>query len=197
MINIAMSAVDVVTKPSRATYSLLAWISERESDVYPKMDCYKESMSEGVGLGGGSFLDIRTPIKLPDALRGEKYAFVSLPLSEFMEGGGVNSENIGVGRLCPVQSGLPADGFVEGVVVMTKRAKALATWMAGTEVCGIICDLRKRQMVMEADISTQYLVAKLDDSQRKEGVAFEEGKERMGGLHFLCVQEMGGRLVII
>jgi len=190
MINIALSSIDVVTKPSRATYALLSWLGERERDVYPKMEGYKESMSQAASSGvGSSFLDIRTPIKLPDALRGERYAFVSLPLSEFMEGGGVNEENIGVGRLCPVQDGLPADEFVQGVVVMTKRAKALAAWMAGTEVCGISCDLRKRQMVMEADISTQYLVAKLDDSQRKEGVAFEEGKERLGGLHFLCVQE--------
>ena len=58
---------------------------------------YRASM---VGASGPSFLDVRTPVKLPDALRGEKYAFVSLPLAEFMEGGGVSSDNIGVGRLC-------------------------------------------------------------------------------------------------
>jgi len=190
MINIAMSSIDVVTKPSRATYSLLSWLADREDTVYPEMEGYKASMSQKATSGSGqAFLDIRTPIKLPDALRGERYAFVSLPLSEFKDGGGVNKDNIGAGRMCPVPEGLPDDEFVMGVVVMTQRAKALTAWMAGTEVCGISCDLRRRQMVMEADISTQYLVAKLDEGQRKEGVAFEQGKERMGGLHFLCVQE--------
>ena len=46
---------------------------------------------------GATFLDIRTAVKLPDALRGEKYAFVGLPLSEFIQGGGVSIENVGVG----------------------------------------------------------------------------------------------------
>ena len=84
---------------------------------------------------------------------------------------------------------LPPDSFVQGVVVMTKRAEALAAWLAGTEIASMSCDLRKRTMIMEADISTQYLVAKLDDKQRKEGVIFEEGKANLNGLHFLCVQK--------
>jgi hypothetical protein len=55
-------------------------------------------------------------------------------------------------------------------------------------MCAMKCDLRKRTMIMEADISTSYLVARLDDAQREEGAAFEEAKERNKGLHFLCVQ---------
>ena len=140
-------------------------------------------------IGGPSFLDVRTPVKLPDALRGEKYAFVSLPLAEFMEGGDISDENIGIGKLCPIPEGLPADGFVQGIVFFTNRAEGLAAWLAGTEVAGMSCDLRKRNLIMETDIDTQYLVARLDDAQRQEGAAFEEGKEQMGGLHFLCVQE--------
>lgn len=42
---------------------------------------------------------------------------------------------------------------------------------------------------MEADISTQYLVAKLNDVQRSEGAMFEEGKDAVGGLHFVSVQK--------
>ena len=67
--------------------------------------------------------------------------------------------------------------------------EALAAWLAGTEVAGMTCDLRKRNLIMETDIDTQYLVARLNDAQREEGAAFEEGKEQMGGLHFLCVQK--------
>lgn len=140
-------------------------------------------------LGGPSFLDVRTPVKMPDALRGEKYAFAALPLAEFLPDGSVNEDNIGVGTLCPIPDQLPADGFVQGIVFFTQRAEALAAWLSGTEVAGIMCDLRKRNMIMETDIDTQYLVARLNDVQREEGAAFEEGKEQMGGLHFLCVQE--------
>ena len=95
--------------------------------MYPKMEGYRPTMG-GVGGIGGTFLDIRTAVKLPDALRGEKYAFVGLPLAEFLEGGGVDADNIGVGRLCPVDSTLPADSFVQGVVILTPTSFSPFYW---------------------------------------------------------------------
>lgn len=187
-INIALSEIDVVARPSRCTFALAQWIEERNRDVYPKMEGYRPTMG-GVGGIGGTFLDIRTAVKLPDALRGEKYAFVGLPLAEFLEGGGVDADNIGVGRLCPVDSTLPADSFVQGVVILTPRAKALASWLAGTEVAGLKADLRKRELVMETDIDNQYLMAKLNDEQRREAAIYEEGKDALNGLHFISVQK--------
>jgi len=187
MINIALSEVDVIAKPSRCTFALAAWIEERNRDVYPKMKGYQPSMA-GIGGIGGTFLDIRTAVKLPDALRGEKYAFVGMPLDELLPGGDINKDNIGVGSICPVDPSLPADSFVQGVIILTSRAKALASWLSGTEVAGIKADLRKRELVMETDIDNQYLMAKLDDDQRIEAANFEEGKDSLNGLHFVCVQ---------
>lgn len=187
MINIALSEIEVTARPSRATYALAQWLEERNREVYPKMEGYRANMAGGAAVA--SFLDIRTPVKLPDALRGEKYAFVSLPLAEFREGGGVDSSNIGVGRLCPIDPKFPSDSFVQGIVLLTSRADALAAWLAGTEICGFKCDLRKRIMVMESDINTQYLMARLDDVQRAEGAVFEEGKDALDGLHFVSVQK--------
>jgi hypothetical protein len=83
---------------------------------------------------------------------------------------------------------LPADSFVQGVVILTPRANALASWLAGTEVAGVRADLRKRELVMETDIDNQYLMVKLTDDQRKEAAIFEEGKDAMNGLHFISVQ---------
>lgn len=188
MINIALSEVEVVARPSRCTFALASWLEERNRDVYPNMEGYKASMANPDAFGS-AFLDVRTPVKLPDALRGEKYAFVALPLAEFQRGGDITNGNIGVGRLCPVDPTLPADAFVQGIVILTSRAKALASWLAGTEVAGFKADLRRRTLTMEADISTQYLVARLNDVQRAEGAAFEEGKDQLGGLHFVSVQE--------
>ncbi|KAL3916875.1 MAG: hypothetical protein SGARI_007857 [Bacillariaceae sp.] len=124
---------------------------------------------------GPSFLDVRTPVKMPDAL-------------QFLPGGDITDDNIGVGRLCPIDPTLPADAFVQGVVILTQRPEALAAWLAGTEVAALSCDLRKRNLIMETNIDTQYLMARLDDQQREEGAAFEEGKDALNGLHFVCVQ---------
>mmetsp|Transcript_16159 Transcript_16159/g.34142 ORF Transcript_16159/g.34142 Transcript_16159/m.34142 type:complete len:384 (+) Transcript_16159:23-1174(+) len=187
MINIALSEIDVIAKPSRCTFALAQWIEERNRDIYPNMKGYQPTMS-GIGGIGGTFLDIRTAVKLPDALRGEKYAFVGLPLAEFIPGGSINRDNIGVGRLCLVDKSLPADSYVQGVVILTSRAKALASWLAGTEVAGVKADLRKRELVMETDIDNQYLMAKLDDDQRREAANYEEGKDALNGLHFISVQ---------
>eukprot|EP00559_Dactyliosolen_fragilissimus_P006863 CAMPEP_0184871396 /NCGR_PEP_ID=MMETSP0580-20130426/40696_1 /TAXON_ID=1118495 /ORGANISM="Dactyliosolen fragilissimus" /LENGTH=206 /DNA_ID=CAMNT_0027374053 /DNA_START=1044 /DNA_END=1664 /DNA_ORIENTATION=+ len=186
MINIALSEVDVVAKPSRCTFSLAQWLEERNRDVYPKMEGYRATMAGGTGRA--SFLDVRTPVKLPDALRGEKYAFVALPLAEFLEGGSITNENIGVGRLCPIGSNFPADAFVQGIVILTQRAEGLSSWLAGTEVAGFKAELRRRTLVMETDIDNQYLMAKLNDVQREEAAAFEEGKDNLNGLHFVSVQ---------
>lgn len=189
MIQIALGELaDVSSKPSRCTFELASWLEQRHRDVYPKMPGYNPNMVTGSTGGAGSFLDVRTPIKLPDALRGEKYAFVALPVAEFMENGGVSSDNIGIGRLCPLPSNLPGDAFVQGIVILTSRAKALASWLSGTELYALTCDLRKRIVTMETDIDTQYLMAKLDDDQRLEGAAFEEGKDALAGLHFVSVQ---------
>lgn len=188
MINIALSEVEVTAKPSRCTFALAQWIEERNRDVYPKMKGYQPTMSGIGGIGGATFLDIRTAVKLPDALRGEKYAFVGLPLAEFLEGGSINDENVGVGKICPTDKSLPADSFVQGIVILTSRAKALASWLAGTEVAGVKADLRKRELVMETDIDNQYLMAKLDEDQRLEAANFEEGKDALNGLHFISVQ---------
>jgi RNA-binding protein Tab2/Atab2 len=211
MIQIALSELPVTSKPSRCTFALASWLEELYRNTYPNMNGYNPNMVSSTATP--SFLDIRTPIKLPDALRGEKYAFVALPIQEFLPGGTVTTSNIGVGRLCPipnsffpsssssgnddedaigsVDSGLliGADTFVQGVVILSSRAPALAAWLAGTEVVALQADLRKRILTMETDIDNQYLMAKLNDQQRAEAVAFEEGKDTLQGLHFISVQK--------
>jgi len=200
MMNIALqelSSDDITIIPSRCTYALFSWLQDRHKNVYPNMEGYKPTMmgAGGASAGGigGDFLDIRTPVKLPDALRGEKYAFVSLPLAEFLpDTGSISTDNIGVGKLFkidPTIENLSGDAFIQGIVVFSSRAKALASWLNGVELYGLKVDIRKRILIVEADITTQYLMARLNDEQREEGAAFEQGKKENNGLHFLCVQE--------
>jgi len=37
-INIALSEIDVIAKPSRCTFALANWLEQRNRDVYPKME---------------------------------------------------------------------------------------------------------------------------------------------------------------
>jgi hypothetical protein len=195
MINVALRDLPVTSRPSRCTFALASWLEELHRDAYPAMEGYDPRMVATAAAAAPSFLDVRTPVRLPDALRGERYAFVALPLQEFLPGGGVTPENIGVGRLCPLPASdggveePPADAFVQGVVILTDRAAALAAWLAGTEMVGVSADLRRRVLTMEADIDTRYLMAKLNDRQRAEAAAFEEGKAALRGLHFVSVQK--------
>jgi hypothetical protein len=146
MLNIALKDVapNVALKPSRSTYALYSWLDEREAEVYPKMKGYKPAAA-----AGGNFLDINTPQKLPDAMRADQFAFVSLPLSEVMAGGDIDDENIGAGKLCPVPAGLDPDAMLSGVLFITKRAENLAMWLAGSELSHLKADLKRRELVME------------------------------------------------
>ena len=38
MLNIALTDLDVISKPSRCTFALAQWLEERHRDVYPKME---------------------------------------------------------------------------------------------------------------------------------------------------------------
>jgi RNA-binding protein Tab2/Atab2 len=189
MLSIALNGLeeDVTARASRCTYALADWLQERHAKVYPNMSGYQASMTAS---SVPSFLDVRTPIRMPDSLRGEQYAFVSLPWAEFMPGGGVTTDNIGVGRLCPIPASLDiaGDAFCPGVVILTPRAEALARWLAGTELVGLSADLRKRVLIMETDVDTQYSTARLNEVQRTEAATFEQGKRPAQGMHFVSVQ---------
>jgi len=60
-------------RPSRATHALYNWLEERHVDVYPAMAGYDTSKSSK------SFTLKPIATKLPEMMRGEQFAFVSLP----------------------------------------------------------------------------------------------------------------------
>jgi len=189
MLNILSIALNdiggIKVEPSRSTYAMYQWLEDRNKNVYPTMPGFKKSM---VKSGGNAmFLDISTPDRLPDMLRADQFAFVSLPLSEITDGG-VNPENIGVGQMCPLPKGLPEDSMVQGVLFLTTRGDNLASWFSGTDLAFMRADLKRREMVMEVGLSTRYLMARLNEEQRIEGQAFEAGKTVLKGLHFVAIQ---------
>ena len=191
MLTIALNGVAAArptlrVTPSRATHALYEWLEEREASVYPAMD--------GYAAGAGAALRDRmtapsTPSRLPEGLRGEQYAFVTLPLAEVLPGGGVTDDNVGVGKLIPVKASKHEDdAMLPGVAILTRRSDALAMSLASTELASVRADPAQRQLVLDVALDDSFLVAKLDDDQRAEAAAFEKAKGNLQGLHFVVVQ---------
>jgi len=183
MITIALSDLGgVACTPSRVTYRLYDFMTEREQQVYPEMPGYRRPRPETA--------PVKLPVKLPDQLRGEQYAFVTLPYAEFAPGGDISADNIGFGSLCPLPAqGPPLDTMVPGLVVFSKRASAISAWLTGTDLAFVKALQESRELLLEVGIDTQYLLARIrSQEQQLEARLFEEGKLRTGGLHFLSVQ---------
>jgi len=183
MISIALNELpDVACKPSRVTYSLYDWLDQREREVYPSMPGYRKPRPEAAGL--------KLPVKLPEQLRGEQYAVATLPLAEFLPGGSISDDNIGFGSLCPLPPAqFQPDAMVSGVVIFSRRSRAIAAWLTGLDLAFVSAALESREIYFEVGLDTQYLLARMrTPTQTLEAETFEGNKGTMSGLHFLSVQ---------
>ncbi|KAA8492752.1 Protein TAB2-like, chloroplastic [Porphyridium purpureum] len=180
MISIALSEFDVVVKPSRRTYSLFALQRHRDKNVYPAMPGYRESLRPDMQL------NVSISEKLPDALRGERYAFVQLPYALLKE---FSKLELDFGELCPVDSELKDDELIPGLVIYSKRATPIAAWMSGLELSCISADMKKREILVQCDLDTSYLFGRVVPSIVDEAREFERRKNDLNGLHFVAVQK--------
>lgn len=198
MLSIALNAVaksrpNLQIMPSRATHALYAWIDERNDCVYPSMEGYSPTLVQPLNVGAFS---VGTAGRLPEGLRGEKYAFVTLPLAEVFPGGSITQGNIGVGKLIdprPIvknaeQLGDLSTVALPGLIFFTRRPDALAMALTSIELAGVRADTSTRQLILDVALDDTYLLARLSDDQRAEAAAFERAKTEVSGLHFLVVQ---------
>ena len=188
MITIALGALDVDVKPSRRTHNLFMWLLEREKNIYPSMPGYNPQLRQQTILD----FDVSQADRLPDTIKSESYAFTALPSEVFFDGQ-VNLENIKRGVLCPVKE-LPKSvskdetRWVHGITLFSRRADAVASWMNGLDIAYLKSDLIARELLLNVDISAQFVVAPLMDAQKREAQIFERGKVEANGYHFLSVQ---------
>mmetsp|Transcript_6613 Transcript_6613/g.20014 ORF Transcript_6613/g.20014 Transcript_6613/m.20014 type:complete len:339 (+) Transcript_6613:61-1077(+) len=184
MIKIALSGFnDILVAPSRRTYSLFQLIEEREKNVYPKMPGYQKASADPFTAMGA--FEVQVPEKMPDSLRGEKYAFVSLNLEQLRS---LGPDDLGFGELCPIPADLGDDVTVPGICIYSKRAQALAGWLSGSELASMSVLIERKEVLMECGLNTNYLFARINQPQREDSKAFEKQKASTGGLHFLAVQ---------
>ena len=185
----ACTELGVKPMPSRRCVALMDWISSRESAVYPAMEGYMGQPAAGFKL------DPLLPSELPDHVRGESWAFVSLPYAQVREEAEAVLRGSTPGAAFPEASlrSAPADdALIPGVCVWSRRSGAVAAWTRNLELGFIKADDDRSVVVLETGINERWRYATwprnavATDQEARE---WEKAKAAVGGLHFVAVQQ--------
>lgn len=193
MIKRACEEVGLLSYPSRRTLSLQQWLEDRQENVYPNEPGYKASVSASTAKP----LEVVSP--LPDALRGQKWALVSLPAKDFA---GMGEWDVGFGEsFSPEIVGVAPETPIPGYIIYSKRATPLAAWMSGLEIACVRAgredttnyvskNTDTARMLMDTGTIETWLLADLVGLETQaEGERFEQSKQAANGVHFIAVQE--------
>lgn len=193
MIKRACEESGLLPYPSRRTLALQQWLEDRQKNVYPNEPGYQPGASPSVAKP----LEVVNP--LPDALRGQQWALVSLPAKDFAE---MSEWDIGFGESFPLAAvGVSPDTPIPGFIIYSSRATALAAWMSGLEIACvragreestnyISANTATARLLMETGTTETWLLADLvtPDTQA-EGQRFEDAKAAANNVHFIAVQD--------
>lgn len=183
----ACDAVGIPMLPSRRVYTLKAWMRERAEQVYPQETQFTYSPEPPVDP------DPPDPIRLPDKLQGERWAFVTLRAEDLRE---ADAWPIEFGELFPVAwdtltpdtlAPVVRSTLIPGLVITSQRALPMAAWMSGMEPAYL--SVADRRLLLEAGLNDCYLLAQLrDETLRTEAEVFAQRQQQAQGLHFLAIQ---------
>ena len=180
----ACNEVDVEPLASRRCQRMTKWLNERVETVYKKHPGYDANAPPLMAF------EPTAPKRLPDALRGESWAFVALPLCGVRE----EMEQVRAGRVfgatLEIDENLPDDALIPGIAVYTSRAAALAGWTKGLELACISSDTQTSSIVLETGVndSWSYAFFRKTAELTKEAKEWEQVKRACGGFHFLAIQ---------
>jgi len=190
MINIALSDLEVNVRPSRKTRLLSEKLKERENSVYKNMVGFKPFLREMDTIQ----ILRKTPERMPDFLRGDSYVFATIDVSSIKD---VISQNPMFLELFQPSFAFDQGSSMPGLIIISSRAKSLSSWLNSVELFGVVCDIEKKDLIIECGLDTQYLFGKIKDDQYKESRVFEENKQKSDGLHFIAVQSNSSSQEII
>ncbi|XP_057978612.1 protein TAB2 homolog, chloroplastic [Malania oleifera] len=184
----ACNELSIKAIPSKRCLSLLLWLEERYETVYMRHPGFQK------GSKPLPVLDNPFPMDPPEDLFGEKWAFVQLPFSSVKEEVSLLKTRFAFGASMDLDLlGIEIDDktLIPGLAVASSRAKPLAAWMNGLELCSIEADVSRARLLLCVGISTRYVYAtyKKNLATTSEAEAWEGAKKACGGLHFLAIQE--------
>jgi RNA-binding protein Tab2/Atab2 len=182
MITKACEDLGIPVQPSRRTFNLSGWLRERLETVYPQEPGYQ--------AGGNPRVVFPTtpPQPLPDALRGQKWALVSLEVAAFDE---IGEWAIDFGESFPLRSlNLATDTQIPGLILYSARALPMAAWMSGLELAAVKYDTQDgSQLVLETGVIDRWTLTPLNNLPlQAEAQRFETSKKAAKGVHFIAVQ---------
>jgi hypothetical protein len=186
IISRALEDMDIKAVASRRCFTLLDLLSSRLESVY-KIDArYSEE-------AGTMFqLDLAPPVDIADALRGEQWAFVQLPLPALRQEVQPLGTGTFFGSTLPTMDklGLAEDSMIPGVAVFSKRATPLAAWTNGLELACLKADVDRSCLLLETGVRDRYRYGawRRSKAANEEARAWEQAKGISKGVHFLAVQ---------
>lgn len=186
MITKACKDIGITAVPSRRTIALNQWLQQRETDVYPNEPGFDSKAATKTSTS------VRyqplAPQPLPDALIGQKWAFVSLEAGAFEE---MSEWDISFGEAFPLQMlGLAPETPIPGLIIFSSRALPMAGWMSGIELAfWKVSSESPGRLILETGAVESWVLANLSDKKTlQEAREFEKAKEKAQQVHFLAVQ---------
>lgn len=182
MIAKACEDLGIPAQPSRRTFALNQWLQQRMEEVYPQEPGYQAVTNPSVRM------EVPAPQRLPDALIGQQWAFVSLEAAAFAE---MPEWDIGFGEAFPLENtGVKPETKIPGIIILSPRAVPLAGWMSGLELANIKFDSKQTpQLLLETGVTESWILASFKDPKMiAEAKGFETAKQQANGVHFLAVQ---------
>lgn len=182
MIQRACDEAGIPAKASRRTLALQQWLDDRKESFYPNQPGYKNTPSPSVAAPPP------TPKPLPDALLGQKWAFVTLAASAFQD---LPEWDIDFGEAFPLElTTVSPDTPIPGLLIFSPRATALAGWMSGLEMGYWRVETGKTpRLVLETGAAESWILANLNSPDLlAEARAFDDAKTKADQVHFIGVQ---------
>jgi hypothetical protein len=182
MITRACEDLGISVQPSRRTLALKDWMDYRQREVYPNEPGYTDKPSPSIGAPPPA------PKPLPDALIGQQWALVSLPVQDLAD---MPEWPIDFGEAFPTEfAGISDDTLIPGLVIFSSRAMPMAGWMSGLEVSELRVEASKLpRLVLETGSADSWIIANLTTPDlQKEASNFESAKAAANQVHFLAVQ---------
>ncbi|WP_016952817.1 Tab2/Atab2 family RNA-binding protein [Anabaena sp. PCC 7108] len=182
MITKACQDVGIPALSSRRTLVLNQWLQQRSEEVYPQEPGYQGGTNASVRL------ERPLPQRLPDALEGKQWAFVSLEATDLAE---MPDWEIGFGESFPLElAQLSPEARIPGILIFSPRALPLAGWMSGLEMAYLHFDTKQGdRLILETGATESWIVANIRTPQLlAEAKGFAQAKEKANGVHFIGVQ---------
>ncbi|MBD2198887.1 MULTISPECIES: Tab2/Atab2 family RNA-binding protein [Calothrix] len=182
MITKACQDVGIPAQASRHTLLLNQWLQQRMEEVYPSESGYQPGTNPSVRL------ESPLPQRLPDALEGNKWVFVSLQAGDLME---MPDWEIGFGEAFPLElAKVSPETRIPGVLIFSPRALPIAGWMSGLDLAYLRFDTSVgSRLVLETGVTESWILANIKNPQTLvEAKGFETAKKEANGVHFIGVQ---------